>query len=268
MTIKINNYKSLTYAIGDVQGCFDGLERLLEKISFNPNRDKLIFLGDVVNRGDKSLQTLEFIYKNNCQVVLGNHDYHLLACYFGINKPNKKDTFSDVLNSIKVNNLIDFLINQDIVLNKNDRFFVHAGIPPIWNKSQTIGIAQELKNGLTENPEQFIKQTYGNQATIDQNDCKKSQMQYGINAFMRMRFCTNSGSLDFAHKQNVTPDGYKPWFEFENHQLLVDNKIYFGHWSTLKNIKNLNIYPLDTGYIWGGELSCIRLEDNAIFSIK
>jgi len=261
-----HNKSGNTYAIGDVQGCFAGLMELLEKIDFNPRIDKLIFLGDVVNRGDKSLQTLDFIYKNNHQMVLGNHDYHLLACYFGINKPNRKDTFLDILQSKNSKNLIEFLLNQDIVLYQNNSFFVHAGLPHIFCKKQILETNIEIKENLSKDPEKFIKTTFGNQ-NIYLNNNKNLQMQYAINGFMRMRFCTENGELNFTHKQTKRPKNFKPWFEFEN-QLLTTNKIYFGHWSALKNTNIKNIYPMDTGYVWGGELSCIRLEDNKVFSVN
>jgi bis(5'-nucleosyl)-tetraphosphatase (symmetrical) len=259
-----------TYAIGDVQGCFDGLMKLLDKISFNPKNDKLIFLGDIVNRGDKSLETLEFIKKIDAQIVLGNHDYHLLACYFGINNPTKKDTFNDVLQSPNIKNLIDFLLSRDIVICEDNNFFTHAGIPPIFNKNQVLNLSKNIQKLLQESPENFIKKTYGNQSFYDNFD-KNSQYQYAINAFMRMRFCKQNGEIEFMHKQNIAPTGFKPWFEFAN-KLPENSNIYFGHWSSLIKIKNLNskvnIHPMDTGFVWGESLSCIRLSDNKIFSIK
>jgi bis(5'-nucleosyl)-tetraphosphatase (symmetrical) len=264
-----------TYAIGDVQGCFDGLLKLLDKISFNEQKDKLIFLGDVVNRGDKSLQTLEFIKEIDARVVLGNHDYYLLACYFGIKKPHKKDTFTDILQAKNVKKLIDFLLSRDVVINEDNNeknnFFVHAGIPPIFNKEQTLKFAKNIKQSLSENPEQTLKNTFGNQNYFDENLSPNDKLQYSINAFMRMRFCQQNGNLDFEHKQNIPPANFKPWFEFEGN-LPKNSNIYFGHWSSLVNQQindnKINIYPMDTGYIWGGDLSCIRLNDNAVFSVK
>ena len=252
------------YVIGDVQGCFTGLQKLLKKINYNKN-DKLLFLGDVVNRGSQSLEVLKFIQENNHKIVLGNHDFYLLACYFGIKTANKKDTFTDILTDKKVNDYIEFLINQDIVISENNNFYVHAGIPPIFNKTQIIDFNKTLTNLLQKNPKKFITNTFGNQEKFN----GVADNQYLINAFMRMRFCTSNGEMEFNHKQNYdkNPAGFKAWFLHPEHKLKKYN-IYFGHWSTLKTININNIYPLDNGYIWGGSLSCIRLNDNTIFSIK
>jgi bis(5'-nucleosyl)-tetraphosphatase (symmetrical) len=265
-----------TYAIGDVQGCFDGLMQLLDLISFNPQKDELIFLGDVVNRGDKSLETLNFIKHIDAKVVLGNHDYHLLACYFGVATPNKKDTFGDVLSAKNTTELIDFLLTRNIIYTQDKVMFVHAGIPPLFTNNVAQDISEQMQQELAANPERFIRNTYGNQSMYDKTTTQELQFQYYINSFMRMRFCKQNGELDFSVKQHIAPQhivsmGFKPWFEC-NTMLDDDTAIYFGHWSALTNIKdissNITLYPLDTGFIWGGSLSCIRLSDNTIFSIK
>jgi bis(5'-nucleosyl)-tetraphosphatase (symmetrical) len=256
-----------TYLIGDVQGCFDGLEQLLEKINYSKN-DKLFFLGDVINRGDNSLQTLEFIKNNNHKMVLGNHDFHLLACYFGVKKINKKDTFDDILNAKNVKDLIDFLIHKPIVVFKKQSFLVHAGIPGIFKKKQVLYLAEEISKNLKHNPKKFIKRMYKPSKTNTfQMDDYDEMLRYAVNAFMRMRFVGKNYELEFSQKMAKSSNiKFKPWFK--NNKLLKKYPIYFGHWSTLENPHKNNLYPLDTGYIWGGKLSAIRMSDNKFFSVK
>ena len=133
----------MDYAIGDVQGCFNSLNALLKKINFNIDRDRLYFLGDVVNRGTHSLETLRFILSNkdNANMVLGNHDFHLLVCALTERHPNKKDTFHDILEANDKNTLLDYLIERPLVIEYKDALMVHAGIPPNWSQSYVINNA-------------------------------------------------------------------------------------------------------------------------------
>ena len=260
------------YLIGDVQGCFDALQTLLKKIHFSADKDRLFFLGDVVNRGNKSLETLRFIKdaKDNASMVLGNHDFHLLACSLGNRNPNKKDTFIDVINAKDAPQLLDFLKQQPLVIHHKDALMVHAGIPPNWDIQTTLAQAKKVQEHLkNEKVSVFLEQMYSNYPnTWSEHLDELEQCRYTINALMRMRFCKSDGTLEFDHKMNhtQTPEGYHAWFTHDD-RALKNTDIFFGHWSTLTDVNQAHIYPMDHGCIWQGALSAIRLEDKKIFSI-
>ena len=261
------------YLIGDVQGCYDALQTLLKKAKFSLDKDRLFFLGDVVNRGNKSLETLTFI-KNldaNAQMVLGNHDFHLLACALSARKLKPKDTFSDILQSKHATGLIDFLLTKPLVIKHKESFLVHAGIPPNWNETRVLTQTQAVQKQLqSEQAAAFIDSMYDNHPyTFTDELSKTDQCRYTINACMRMRFCQADGTLEFKHKMNYdsAPKGYKAWFLHDN-RLLKNQDIFFGHWSTLANVNQAHVYPMDQGCVWGGSLSMIRFEDKQIISTK
>ena len=254
----------MDYVIGDVQGCFDSLKALLKKINFNKDKDRLYFLGDVVNRGNKSLETLRFIYsfKDNMEMVIGNHDFHLLVCALTDKKPNKKDTFLEIFSAHDKPSLLDYLLNRPLVIEYEDALLVHAGIPPQWNKADVIKNAELVHQKLrSDDPREFLSIMYGNEPSIWTNKLTiEENCRYTINALMRMRFCKDNGQLEFDHKLDVTqnPIGYKAWFLHKN-RLLKETKIYFGHWSTLNNVSTKNIYALDHGCVWGEKLTAYNL---------
>ena len=261
----------MDYAIGDVQGCFNSLQALLKKINFNIDRDRLYFLGDVVNRGTHSLETLRFIYSNkdNANMVLGNHDFHLLVCALTDRHPNKKDTFHDILEANDKNTLLDYLIERPLVIEYKDSLMVHAGVPPNWSQSDVINNTALVHSQLrSENIIEFLSQMYGNlPRTWSETLTIEEKCRYTINALMRMRFCKEDGELEFEHKLNIdkNPTGYKAWFLHKN-RLMKEQKIFFGHWSSLKNVNTNNIYPLDHGCIWGGQLTAYNLTNNTYIS--
>jgi bis(5'-nucleosyl)-tetraphosphatase (symmetrical) len=260
------------YLIGDVQGCFNSLNTLLRKINFRIDRDKLFFLGDVVNRGKQSLATLDFIQSStdNTSMVLGNHDFHLLACALGVKNPTNKDTFTDVLSSKKRTQLIDFLLQQPLLIQHKGALLVHAGIPPQWGAKEALKQAKKVSQHLqSEQVSNFIQQMYHNEPSqwhLELSSIEKCR--YSVNALMRMRFCNQDAQLEFTHKDNFShpPQGYQAWF-LQPNRILKEVDIFFGHWSTLKQVNCKHIYPLDTGCIWGGKLSALRLEDKKVFSI-
>jgi bis(5'-nucleosyl)-tetraphosphatase (symmetrical) len=263
----------MDYAIGDVQGCFNSLNALLKKINFNIDRDRLFFLGDVVNRGPHSLETLRFIYshKDNIDMVLGNHDFHLLVCAFTERSPNKKDTFQNILNASDKIALLQYLLNRPLVIEYEDALMVHAGVPPNWSQSDVINNAalvhQHLQNG---NPSKFLSLMYGNSPhTWSDALTIEEKCRYTINALMRMRFCKEDGGLEFEHKLYVDNNlaGYKAWFLHKN-RVMKEQKIFFGHWSSLKNVDIKNIYPLDHGCFWGGHLTAYNLTNQNYISQK
>ena len=261
------------YIVGDLHGCFDGLKKLLKKINFSIDRDRVFFLGDIVNRGDKSLQTLRFIksLKDNAQMVLGNHDLHLLACALGMVKTSVKNTFNDIINASDRNKLIDFLLIQPLVIKHQGVLIVHAGIPPNWDEDLALTQSQTIQKHLQSlKVASFLKNMYGNKpskwiAGLSDTDINR----YTINALTRMRFCSKDGELEFNHKMSYAkaPDGYLAWF-LHKERILNNTDIFFGHWSTLSATQHKHIYPLDYGYVWGGSLAAIRLSDKALFTVK
>ena len=260
------------YLIGDVQGCFDPLQALLKKIKFSTDKDQLFFLGDVVNRGDKSLATLRFIKDlgANARMVLGNHDFHLLACTLSDRKPSPKDTFVDIINAQDRHHLIDFLLEQPLVIGHKNTILVHAGIPPSWDQSSALRLSRAVQKHLqSDKAGDFIINMYDNNPlTWAENLNELDSCRYTINACMRMRFCKADDTLEFDHKMNYNqaPNGYKAWFLHTN-RVLKDMDIFFGHWSSLSDVHQPHIYPIDQGCSWGGFLSAIRLEDKHIFSV-
>jgi len=260
------------YLIGDVQGCFDSLQALLKKIKFSTDKDRLFFLGDVVNRGDKSLATLRFIkdLNENAKMVLGNHDFHLLACVLSGLKPSNKDTFTDIIEAKDHHLLIDFLLQQPLVIKHQGALLVHAGIPPNWDENtalkQSAVVEQHLQN---EDVGTFIHNMYDNHPYTWSDDLNiMDACRYTINACMRMRVCKADGTLEFGHKMNhdTAPKGFKAWFLHDN-RALKDTDIFFGHWSILSNVNQAHIYPMDQGCAWGGRLSVIGLKDKQIVSV-
>ncbi len=264
----------MNYAIGDVQGNLDALLLLLKKIQFKQDRDKLFFLGDVVNRGKQSLASLNFLYsiKDNIKITLGNHDLQLLVCAYNDKKLHIKDTITDILNSNEKNKLVNFLIKQAIIIQQDNNILVHAGIAPQWHIKEALCYAKEIAVQLQgDNIADFLSNIYGNKPDYWSDKLTGySRWRYIVNSTMRMRFCNANGVLEFLHKgdQKTQPKDYKAWFLHKNNY--QNYNIIFGHWSSLNNkhYKPNNIYPLDTGCIWGGRLSAINLASKEIFSIS
>jgi len=261
----------MDYAIGDVQGCFDTLSALLNKIKFKIDKDRIFFLGDLVNRGNNSLDVLRFVYSNkdNMQMVLGNHDFHLLVCALTERHPNKKDTFQDILTASDKAQLLDYLLERPLAIKHQSSLFVHAGVPPQWSINTVLENSKFVENNLqSENASNFLSKMYGNRPhSWHENLTNEEKSRYTINALMRMRFCKENGELEFDHKLDTdkNPEGYKAWF-LHPKRVMSKQKIFFGHWSTLKDLEIENIYPLDHGCVWGGMLSAYDLTNQQIIS--
>ena len=261
------------YAIGDIQGCYEDLQNLLNKISFNPIKDKLWFVGDLVNRGPDSLKTLRFVKKlgSAAQIVLGNHDLHLIAIYHGIKK-NKDSSINDILKAPDSKELIDWLRKQPLLhYDKETKFtLVHAGIYPLWKLKQAKVYAKELEHVLRgDDYLDFIKHMYGNKPAKWSNKLKGwDRLRFICNSFTRMRYCKKKGELEFD--ENGVPGSQSnklvPWYEFPE-RVSKKKKIIFGHWSTLgyfiqPNGLTLvnNVYATDTGCVWGGKLTALKID--------
>ncbi len=252
------------YAIGDIQGCYDELLRLLDAIDFNEHVDQLWFAGDLVNRGPKSLDTLRFVKNlgSAAVTVLGNHDMHLLAASCTQKIAAKKDALSQVLDAPDCDELIDWLRQRPLFHTNNDFCLLHAGLPPQWDLKKTQQMALLAEQTL-KGPDYrvFLKQMYGNKPNIWSSDLKgMARLRFIINCFTRMRYCEANGRLDFANSGPIGSQskGLLPWFDVPNRKS-ADMRIICGHWSTLGYYEGTNIYAIDTGCLWGGQLTAIKL---------
>lgn len=265
-----------TYVIGDVQGCYTALLRLLERIEFDPDKDKLWFAGDLVNRGPDSLNTLRLVRQVASKVVLGNHDLHLLACYFlskrrGESVKRAKDTFGDILSAPDGEELIDWLRQQPLMVwsKKKNVAMTHAGVPHIWSVKEAYRLSKEVNKCLrSDRATDYFEHMYGNQPeTWDDESEGMTRLRLITNYFTRMRFIDKKGGLEFDAKESVqsAPKGYKPWFDHKRPDPEI--ALIFGHWAALGGVTGQsNIYATDTGCVWGGSLSALNLRTREFVS--
>jgi len=256
------------YLIGDVQGCDAALARLLEKIGFSPSRDTLYLLGDLVNRGPDSLAVLRRLmgYGEAAQCLLGNHDLHLLALAQGIRPPGRRDTLQAVLAAPDCAHLMDWLRQQPLARDEHGCLMVHAGVLPQWSRAEVRALAAEVEQVL-RGPDwvDFLRQMYGNTPTAWQPGLRGAErLRVIVNALTRLRFCTPAGEMEFdsAAGLDAAPPGYLPWFEVPSRATAGDT-LAFGHWSTLGWLGHSHLLSLDTGCVWGGCLSALRLGQTA-----
>ncbi|MCH7742666.1 MAG: symmetrical bis(5'-nucleosyl)-tetraphosphatase [Proteobacteria bacterium] len=260
-----------TYVLGDIQGCFNELERLLNIVDYDASVDRLWFVGDLVNRGTKNLETLEFIMsQDQAVVVLGNHDLHFLGIAAGCHDPVAKDTVSDLLASPRLPEIIDWLRRQPLIHHDRESgmTMVHAGIPPMWDLSTSQERANEVESVLqSEDYRSFLQDMYGNQPDQWQDELVGAdRLRIITNYFTRMRFCTASGKLELEHKGRERPAGFSPWFELLRPSG-KEMRILFGHWAALGGMTNSDsAIALDTGCVWGRTLTAFRIEDRRFFS--
>ena len=261
------------YAIGDVQGCFGELQLLLEKIAFNPALDRLYFVGDIVNRGPKSLETLRFIKNlgDSAVTVLGNHDLHLLAVACGASKTKRRDTFGDILAAPDREELLDWLRTRPL-LHSGDKFYlIHAGLPPQWDMDTATRCAHEVEAVLREkNGGGFFDHMYGDLPNQWSETLEGwPRIRFITNCFTRLRYCDRNGVLDMKEKGGLGSQAahLMPWFRVQGRRSEGETLI-FGHWSTLGYHVENNCYCLDTGCLWGKDLTALRLSgDFARFSV-
>jgi len=256
-----------TYAIGDVQGCFDELLELLNKIEFDQARDYLWFAGDLVNRGPKSLEVLRFVkgLGDRAITVLGNHDLHLLAVVQDRREPLAKDRMEAILNAPDRDELCDWLRQQPL-MHRDDQLgyvMLHAGLPPQWSLDDAVLRASEVEQVLRSGDSAaFINNIYGNEPVQWSNRLSGWQrLRFITNCFTRLRFCDEQGRLELKEKgaPGNQPVGYQPWFDLRASQR-DKQQILFGHWSTLGMRQPGNAHALDTGCVWGGTLSALRID--------
>ncbi|HSV52554.1 MAG TPA: symmetrical bis(5'-nucleosyl)-tetraphosphatase [Burkholderiaceae bacterium] len=256
------------YLIGDVQGCDAALQRLLHKIDFSPSRDTLYLLGDLVNRGPDSAGVLRRLmgYGAAARCLLGNHDLNLLAVAAGLRKPHHHDTLEALLQAPDRGSLLDWLRHQPLAILEHDCLMVHAGVLPMWNAQQVIALAGEVQAELQGAAyEEFLHHMYGNEpAQWSDTLMGAERLRVIVNALTRMRFCTPDGTMEFSSKEGAghAPPGFWPWFDAPGRHT-ADITVAFGHWSTLGLLNRSDLISLDTGCVWGGCLSAMRLGANA-----
>lgn len=263
-----------TYAIGDLQGCFKQLENLITLICEVSPDPHLIFAGDLINRGPNSLCTLlqvrKMIDTNRAQTVLGNHDLHLLAVSQGIRKQHRTDTLDDILNAPDHDELLDWLRHRPLALMEQGHLLFHAGVLPQWTAEQTLSLAREVETVLQgPNWVDFLRHMYGNEPAHWSDDLQGyDRLRCIVNALTRLRFCTPDGGIDFTIKEGLgaAPADYTPWFDMPGRKT-ADVTCVFGHWASLGLILRPNLIGLDTGCVWGGKLTAVRLEDRALFQV-
>lgn len=262
-----------TYIIGDLHGCFDEFQALLQQAEFNPKNDELWLTGDLVARGENSLECVRFIKSLGRQatVVLGNHDLHLLATLEGIKAVKPKDNVEAIFNAPDRLDLQNWLRTRPLVVQHPQHHFilVHAGISPEWDLNTALTCAKEVEQVLqSEHYELLLKAMYGNEPDRWSPELQElERWRYILNACTRMRFCYADTRLDFDCKLPVeqAPAELKPWFELENPQW-KDTPIIFGHWASLIGYTTpAHIYALDTGCVWGNHLTMLRWEDKKQF---
>ena len=262
-----------TYAIGDVQGCFSAMQRLLDKIRFDAARDRLWFVGDLVNRGPDSLATLRFVKNlgDRAVAVLGNHDLHLLMVAEGCATPLKNDTLQQVLETPDRKELLDWLRRQRMMYADGGFVMVHAGLLPSWSVEKALSLAREVEDALRgENYRELVERMYGNHPPQWRDDLTGiDRLRVIINAMTRLRVCTEQGVMEFAHKGKPenAPHGYLPWYDVPG-RVNRDATIICGHWSALGLLLRDDVLALDTGCLWGGNLSAVCLENRRVFQVS
>jgi bis(5'-nucleosyl)-tetraphosphatase (symmetrical) len=262
-----------TYVIGDLQGCNDPLLRLLETIRFDPATDRLWFVGDLVNRGPDSLAVLRFIkgLGDAAVCVLGNHDLHLLALAEGYGRAHKGDTLDAVLAAPDRDELLAWLRQRRLAWREGNWLMVHAGVLPAWTADAALACAAEAEAAL-QGPRyrEFFMQMYGN-APVAWDDALDGveRLRVIVNAFTRLRYCSAAGEMEFHHKgaPGTQPAGWLPWFEVPGRKS-ADVTCIIGHWSTLGLVNRPDLVALDTGCLWGGRLTALRLEDRQVFAVN
>ena len=256
-----------TYAIGDVQGCFDELEALLRKIKFSSS-DRLWLVGDLVNRGPKSLQVLRFVRGLGARAVtvLGNHDLHLIAQFEGVERARKDDTFHDVLGAPDASELVAWLRRQPMMHADGGYAMVHAGVLPQWTLERALALAREVERALqAPRYREFLEHMYGSKP--DRWDDALSgwdRLRVIVNAMTRMRFCDRNGRMDLQGKGTEPAKGYLRWYETRPKEACT---LVFGHWSQLGLVREPAVVGLDSGCVWGGALTAFRLEDRTLFQV-
>jgi bis(5'-nucleosyl)-tetraphosphatase (symmetrical) len=260
-----------TYAIGDLQGCLDSFERLLRQL---PDADRFIFFGDIVNRGPQSLAALRrvkaLVEAGRAAALLGNHDLHLLAVAAGIRPVHRSDTLQEILDAPDRATLLDWLRGVPLAHREQGVLFVHAGVLPDWDVDKTLALSEEVHDRLAANDhEDFLREMYGNEPARWSDALRgHDRLRCVVNALTRVRMLAPDGTMNLRHKgaSAAAPPGLVPWFDHPQRRTR-GTPIVFGHWSTEGLVMREDAIGLDTGCVWGGRLTALRLEDRALFQV-
>ncbi len=272
-----------TYAIGDLQGCHEQAQAILERIRAHAAADgvaepAILFAGDLINRGPDSLATLRLVRQLSLSSgglvdsVLGNHDLHLLAVAYGIRPEHKSDTLAEILHAPDRDELIDWVRRRPLAIRSGDHILVHAGLLPQWTGAQAMTLASEVQDMLRgDGIAEFLAEMYGNEPAQWSDDLQGAdRLRCIINAMTRLRFCTADGVMDFKMKESGTADpstGLMPWFDVPGRRSKRET-VVFGHWSALGLKIEANVVGLDSGCVWGGQLSALCLEDRTLLQVQ
>ena len=260
------------YAIGDIQGCFDSFRRLLDLVCFDPKRDRLWLVGDLVNRGPHSLETLHFVKElgEAAITVLGNHDLHLVMLAEGHSKKRNDDTLDAILAAPDREELLDWLRHRPMMHVENGFALVHAGLLPQWTVAQALSLAGEVETALrAENYRDFLANMWGSEPPYWRDDLSGwPRLRVIVNAMTRMRFCSAEGVMEFKVKGEVAdaPEGYLPWFAVPGRRS-ADRVLVTGHWSALGLKIESNLLALDSGCLWGRHLTAVSLPDRKVVQV-
>ena len=259
-----------TYAIGDVQGCYDQLRRLLDHLTFDPGRDRLWFVGDLVNRGPQSLETLRFVRSlgGTAITVLGNHDLHLLMVANGHTSLRCGDTLNAILRAPDRDELLHWLRDRKMMHAGAGYAMVHAGLLPQWSIAKALKLAREVEAALRGGGcDEYLRNLYGNKPDRWDDELRGyERLRVITNVMTRLRICTANGGMEFEHKggpENM-PRGYMPWYGVPSRRSR-GTPVIFGHWAALGLYTESNVIALDTGCVWGGVLSALRLSDRRLY---
>lgn len=261
------------YAIGDLQGCYAPLERLLRRIAFDATRDRLWFVGDLVNRGPDSLRCLRFVKSlgDAAVSVLGNHDLHLVCVAEGAEKTKRRDTIGDVLAAPDRDELIDWLRRRPMLHVENGHVLVHAALAPQWPVAKARGLASEVEGALRSSDYRaFLERMYGDEPTRwSERLHGYERLRFIVNAMTRLRVCDDDGAmvLSFKGEPGEAADAWTPWFDVPG-RASRDHTVICGHWSALGRKVRDDLVALDSGCVWGRSLTAFRLEDRQVFEVR
>jgi bis(5'-nucleosyl)-tetraphosphatase (symmetrical) len=252
------------YAIGDLQGCDEELRALLARLKFSADRDRLWFVGDLVNRGPGSLATLRIVRAlgDNAVVVLGNHDLHLLAVACGVQRRRRSDTLDEVLAAPDRDTLIEWLLTRPLAYAEGRDLMVHAGVVPQWTAARTLALADEVSAALRRDARALLEHMYGDEPERwDERLAAPERLRFIINVLTRLRLCTADGRVDTSLKgpPPPPPSPLRPWFEHPQ-RATRNARVVFGHWSALGLVQQPDVLGLDSGCVWGGSLTAVDLD--------
>jgi bis(5'-nucleosyl)-tetraphosphatase (symmetrical) len=260
------------YAIGDIQGCRAELCELLALIGFSPATDRLWLTGDLVNRGPDSLGVLREVHAlgGAAQTVLGNHDLHLLTVAAGHRLSHRDDTIAQILAAPDRDELLEWLARQPLAIAESNMLMVHAGVLPQWSAARVLALAGEVETVLASTDrEPFLRVLYGDEPHAWRDDLEGfDRLRAIVNALTRLRFCTSDGRMEFREKRGAAhaPPGFAPWFLHEPRRS-ASSLVICGHWSTLGLVLAPNVLMLDSGCLWGGPLTAMRLSDRRVYQV-